>query len=95
MYVQYVLSAFIHMSVLCVFGVLQDLPFTLAVTKLKGYFEVFFEQPPPFKVSLVETESDQTVWSATIREGTYTPAVCLSVMCCGLRSRILIYLPLR
>ncbi|XP_045559643.1 uncharacterized protein isoform X2 [Salmo salar] len=46
-----------------------DLPFTLAVTKLKGYFEVFFEQPPPFKVSLVETESDQTVWSATIREG--------------------------
>uniref|UniRef100_A0A8C7L1G9 Si:dkeyp-97b10.3 n=1 Tax=Oncorhynchus kisutch TaxID=8019 RepID=A0A8C7L1G9_ONCKI len=46
-----------------------DLPFTLAVTKLKGYFEVFFEQPPPFKVSLVETESDKTVWSATIREG--------------------------
>ncbi|KAM9441953.1 uncharacterized protein ACWYII_014239 isoform 2-T2 [Salvelinus alpinus] len=46
-----------------------DLPFTLAVTKLKGYFEVFFEQPPPFKISLVETESDQTVWSATIREG--------------------------
>ncbi|CAB1347798.1 unnamed protein product [Coregonus sp. 'balchen'] len=24
--------------------------------------------PPPFKLSLVETESDQTVWSATIRE---------------------------
>uniref|UniRef100_A0A4W5M6T6 Uncharacterized protein n=1 Tax=Hucho hucho TaxID=62062 RepID=A0A4W5M6T6_9TELE len=46
-----------------------DLPFTLAVTKLKGYFEAFFEQPPPFKVSLVETESDKTVWSATIREG--------------------------
>ncbi|KAM6960554.1 uncharacterized protein FYW47_009124 [Aplochiton taeniatus] len=47
----------------------EDLPFTLAVTKLKGYFEAFFEQPPPFKLSLVETESDLTVWSATIREG--------------------------
>ncbi|XP_071214979.1 uncharacterized protein [Salvelinus alpinus] len=46
-----------------------DLQFTLAVTKLKGYFEAFFEQPPPFKLSLIETESDQTVWSATIREG--------------------------
>uniref|UniRef100_A0A3P8Z8S8 FIIND domain-containing protein n=1 Tax=Esox lucius TaxID=8010 RepID=A0A3P8Z8S8_ESOLU len=46
-----------------------DLPFTLAVTKLKGYFEAFFEQPPPFKLSLVETETDHTVWSATIREG--------------------------
>ncbi|XP_071377395.1 caspase recruitment domain-containing protein 8 [Centroberyx affinis] len=47
----------------------EDLPFTLAVTKLKGYFEAFFEQPPPFKLSLIETDSDQTVWSATIREG--------------------------
>ncbi|KAJ7984031.1 hypothetical protein DPEC_G00367590, partial [Dallia pectoralis] len=46
-----------------------DLQFTLAVTKLKGYFEAFFEQPPPFKLSLVETETDQSVWSATIREG--------------------------
>ncbi|XP_029536740.1 uncharacterized protein LOC115141725 isoform X2 [Oncorhynchus nerka] len=46
-----------------------DLQFTLAVTKLKGYFEAFFEQPPPFKLSLIETESDQTVWSVTIREG--------------------------
>ncbi|XP_058489056.1 uncharacterized protein si:dkeyp-97b10.3 isoform X2 [Solea solea] len=47
----------------------QDLKFTLAVTKMKGYFEAYFEQPPPFKLSLIETESDQTVWSATIREG--------------------------
>lgn len=47
----------------------EDLSFTLAVTKLKGYFEAFFEFPPPFKLSLIETESDQTVWSATIREG--------------------------
>ncbi|XP_056140017.1 uncharacterized protein si:dkeyp-97b10.3 [Lampris incognitus] len=47
----------------------EDLVFTLAVTKLKGYFEAFFEQPPPFKLSLIETDSDQIVWSATIREG--------------------------
>nr|XP_043888268.1 uncharacterized protein si:dkeyp-97b10.3 [Solea senegalensis] len=47
----------------------QDLKFTLAVTKMKGYFEAYFEQPPPFKLSLIETESDQTVWSSTIREG--------------------------
>lgn len=37
---------------------------------MKGYFEAFFEQPPPFKLSLVETDSEETVWSATIREGT-------------------------
>ncbi|XP_051253814.1 uncharacterized protein si:dkeyp-97b10.3 isoform X2 [Dicentrarchus labrax] len=47
----------------------QELKFTLAVTKMKGYFEAFFEQPPPFKLSLIETETDETVWSATIREG--------------------------
>ncbi|XP_076002467.1 uncharacterized protein LOC142995343 isoform X2 [Genypterus blacodes] len=47
----------------------EDLKFTLAVTQLKGYFEAYFEQPPPFKMSLIETDSEQTVWSATIREG--------------------------
>ncbi|XP_040902964.1 uncharacterized protein si:dkeyp-97b10.3 isoform X2 [Toxotes jaculatrix] len=47
----------------------QDLKFTLAVTKMKGYFEAFFEQPPPFKLSLIEINSEETVWSATIREG--------------------------
>lgn len=47
----------------------QDLKFTLAVTKMKGYYEAFFDQPPPFKLSLVEIESEETVWSATIREG--------------------------
>ncbi|KAM9359485.1 uncharacterized protein ABDE67_002606 [Symphorus nematophorus] len=47
----------------------QDLKFTLAVTKMKGYFEAFFEQPPPFKLSLIEINTDETVWSATIREG--------------------------
>ncbi|XP_023261137.1 uncharacterized protein LOC111654390 [Seriola lalandi dorsalis] len=47
----------------------QDLKFTLAVTKMKGYFEAFFEQPPPFKLSLIEIDSEETVWSATIREG--------------------------
>uniref|UniRef100_A0A3Q3BCN6 Si:dkeyp-97b10.3 n=1 Tax=Kryptolebias marmoratus TaxID=37003 RepID=A0A3Q3BCN6_KRYMA len=49
---------------------LFDLKFTLAVTKMKGYFEAFFEQPPPFKLSLIEINTEQTVWDATIREGT-------------------------
>uniref|UniRef100_A0A3Q0SC34 Si:dkeyp-97b10.3 n=1 Tax=Amphilophus citrinellus TaxID=61819 RepID=A0A3Q0SC34_AMPCI len=48
----------------------QELKFTLAVTKMKGYFEAFFEERPPFKLSLVETNTEETVWSATIREGT-------------------------
>ncbi|XP_068173497.1 uncharacterized protein si:dkeyp-97b10.3 isoform X2 [Antennarius striatus] len=47
----------------------QDLEFTLSVTKMKGYFEVFFEQPPPFKLSLMDRKTEETVWSATIREG--------------------------
>ncbi|TNN80343.1 NACHT, LRR and PYD domains-containing protein 1b allele 5 [Liparis tanakae] len=47
----------------------QDLKFTLAMTTIKGYFEAFFEQPPPFKLSLIETTTEETVWSGTIREG--------------------------
>ncbi|XP_068441570.1 uncharacterized protein si:dkeyp-97b10.3 isoform X2 [Clinocottus analis] len=47
----------------------QDLKFTLAVTKMKGYFEAFFEHPPPFTLSLIEINTEQTVWSGTIREG--------------------------
>lgn len=53
-----------------IFVPVQDLKFTLAVTKMKGYFEAFFEQPPPFKLSLIEINTEETVWSATIREGT-------------------------
>ncbi|XP_027009094.2 NACHT, LRR and PYD domains-containing protein 1 isoform X1 [Tachysurus fulvidraco] len=47
----------------------EDIQFTLAVVKMKGYFEAFFEQRPPFKLSLIEAESEQIVWTATIREG--------------------------
>ncbi|KAM7413004.1 hypothetical protein PAMA_020405 [Pampus argenteus] len=47
----------------------EDLKFTLAPTKIKGYFEAFFEQPPPFKLSLIEINTEETLWSATIREG--------------------------
>lgn len=54
---------------LCSCVSVQDLKFTLAVTKMKGYFEAFFEQPPPFKLSLRDTNTEETVWSATIREG--------------------------
>lgn len=48
---------------------LQELKFTLAVTKLKGFFEAYFKQPPPFKLSLVDTRTQETVWSTTIRNG--------------------------
>ncbi|KAM4589881.1 uncharacterized protein V3H82_003906 isoform 2-T2 [Fundulus diaphanus] len=47
----------------------EELKFTLAVTKMKGYFEAFFEERPPFQLSLIEINTDETVWSATIREG--------------------------
>ncbi|XP_036393331.1 uncharacterized protein si:dkeyp-97b10.3 [Megalops cyprinoides] len=47
----------------------EDFQFTQAAVKIKGYFEAFFEQPPPFKLSLVEADSGQTVWTATLREG--------------------------
>ncbi|KAI1893725.1 hypothetical protein AGOR_G00126640 [Albula goreensis] len=47
----------------------EDFEFTQAVVKMKGYFEAFFEQPPPFKLSLVEVDSGQTVWTTTLREG--------------------------
>ncbi|XP_026883215.2 uncharacterized protein si:dkeyp-97b10.3 isoform X2 [Electrophorus electricus] len=50
----------------------EDIQFTLAVVKMKGYFEVFFEQCPPFKLSLIEADSEQTVWAATIRAGDCT-----------------------
>lgn len=55
---------------LCLCVSVQELKFTLAVTKMKGYFEAFFEQHPPFKLSLIEINTEETVWSATIREGT-------------------------
>lgn len=44
--------------------------FTADIVELKGYFEVFFEESPPFKLSLTDTDSSHTVWSAVIREGT-------------------------
>ncbi|XP_024910872.1 uncharacterized protein LOC103378500 isoform X2 [Cynoglossus semilaevis] len=47
----------------------QELKFTRDVTKMKGYFEVFIEQPPPYKLCLIKTDTEETVWSATIREG--------------------------
>ncbi|XP_061734646.1 uncharacterized protein si:dkeyp-97b10.3 isoform X2 [Nerophis ophidion] len=46
----------------------QVLEFTLTMTKMKGFFEVFFENPPPFQLSL-KNSTDKTVWSTTIREG--------------------------
>ncbi|XP_057207517.1 NACHT, LRR and PYD domains-containing protein 1b allele 5 isoform X1 [Triplophysa rosa] len=47
----------------------EEMLFSADIVELKGYFEVFFEESPPFKLSLTETDSDHTVWSAIIREG--------------------------
>lgn len=44
--------------------------FSADIVELKGYFEVFFEESPSFKLSLTDTDSGHTVWSAVIREGT-------------------------
>lgn len=49
---------------------LQDMLFTPVIVEVKGYFEVFFEESPPFKLSLTDADSGHTVWTATIREGT-------------------------
>ncbi|XP_058846330.1 NACHT, LRR and PYD domains-containing protein 1b allele 5 isoform X2 [Acipenser ruthenus] len=46
----------------------EEIQFTLHAVRFKGYFEVYFEQPVPFKLSLVEADSDLTVWTTTLRE---------------------------
>ncbi|XP_066565452.1 NACHT, LRR and PYD domains-containing protein 1b allele 5 isoform X2 [Amia ocellicauda] len=46
----------------------EGIQFILAAVKFKAYFEVYYEQPPPFKLSLIEADSEKTVWSATLRE---------------------------
>ncbi|RXM31362.1 hypothetical protein EOD39_7085 [Acipenser ruthenus] len=46
----------------------EEIQFTLDAVKFKGYFEVYFEQPVSFKLSLVEADSDLTVWTTTLRE---------------------------
>ncbi|XP_048017131.1 uncharacterized protein si:dkeyp-97b10.3 isoform X1 [Megalobrama amblycephala] len=46
----------------------EDMLFTPVIVEVKGYFEVFFEESPPFKLSLTDADSGHTVWTATIRE---------------------------
>ncbi|MGH0161299.1 UNVERIFIED_CONTAM: hypothetical protein FKN15_049079 [Acipenser sinensis] len=46
----------------------EEIQFTLHAVRFKGYFEVYFEQPVSFKLSLVEADSDLTVWTTTLRE---------------------------
>lgn len=53
----------------CVCVCLQDMLFSPVIVEVKGYFEVFFEESPPFKLSLTDADSGHTVWTATIREG--------------------------
>uniref|UniRef100_A0A3P8RM13 Si:dkeyp-97b10.3 n=1 Tax=Amphiprion percula TaxID=161767 RepID=A0A3P8RM13_AMPPE len=53
---------------------------------MKGYFEAFFEQAPPFKLSLIEINTEETVWSATIREGTSAFSITLKTLVLRQRS---------
>ncbi|MEQ2252290.1 hypothetical protein ILYODFUR_020239, partial [Ilyodon furcidens] len=46
----------------------EELEFTLYLIKIKGYFEAVFEVPPPFKWSVRNTTTDETIWSAIITE---------------------------
>ncbi|XP_032925047.1 caspase recruitment domain-containing protein 8 isoform X2 [Catharus ustulatus] len=39
-----------------------------SLLKLKSYFEVYLEKPDDFTLSLVEQDSEQTVWKAKLRE---------------------------
>lgn len=38
-----------------------------SVTKLKNYYEVYFEEPVEFRLSLVEAESEEIVWTSKLR----------------------------
>ncbi|RXN10877.1 LRR and PYD domains-containing 1b allele 3-like isoform X1 [Labeo rohita] len=62
------LSCAVYHVCVCVCVCLQDMLFSPVIVEVKGYFEVFFEESPPFKLSLTEAESGHTVWTATIRE---------------------------
>ncbi|MEQ2165744.1 hypothetical protein GOODEAATRI_020326 [Goodea atripinnis] len=46
----------------------EELEFTLDIIKIKGYFEAVFEVRPPFKWSVRNTTTDETIWSAIITE---------------------------
>ena len=48
----------------CVCVCAQNLEFITAVVSMKGFFEVRFEENPPFELILSDSS-----WSATIREG--------------------------
>ncbi|MBN3294685.1 NLRP1 protein, partial [Polypterus senegalus] len=47
----------------------QEIQFVTEVLAIKPYFEVYYEQPTPFKISLVEADSDQVIWTTALREG--------------------------
>ncbi|CAL8333272.1 unnamed protein product [Boreogadus saida] len=42
--------------------------FTTAVLACKGYFAARFSERPPFRLSLMDSDCDEPLWSATIRE---------------------------
>ena len=54
---------------LTVFVCVQKLEFVTEVLALKGFSEACFGERPPFRLFLMDSDSDEPLWSATIREG--------------------------
>ncbi|CAL8375147.1 unnamed protein product [Gadus morhua 'NCC'] len=50
----------------------KNQPFTTAVLACKGYFVARFSEHPPFRLFLMDSDSDEPLWSATIREEDWT-----------------------
>ncbi|XP_059932065.1 uncharacterized protein LOC132475107 [Gadus macrocephalus] len=50
----------------------KNQPFTTAVLACKGYFVARFSERPPFRLFLMDSDSDEPLWSATIREEDWT-----------------------
>ena len=50
---------------------LQYLPFTLKPIHIRGFFEAYYEQPPPFIFHLKMSDADHTAWTDLIRQGNY------------------------
>ena len=47
----------------------QNLEFTTEVVQLKGFFVVRFDEGPPFELFIRAKDSDEPLWSTTIRDG--------------------------
>ena len=54
---------------MCVCVCVQKLEFVNKLLASKGFFEVRFGERPPFELFLKDSDCDEPLWSATIREG--------------------------